>query len=563
MTVNFEKTISLIQSAQAKAGFEAGLDNSLGQSLMAVFDGAVQRYVNSPAFSCQGAVLNFGQLDRSVSAFSAFLQQKTTLLAGDRIAIQLPNLLQYPVAVFGALKAGLVVVNVNPMYTARELEHQLKDSGAKAIIVCTSSEGAAKEVIPTTGVEYVIATNLQDMDMPFDQSDSVVHCAGSIPGAIAFLHSLRVGDSLSSNTVPRTESDIAVLQYTGGTTGISKGVQLSHKNLIANVLQLKSSQLGVGLQPGKEIVIVPLPLYHIYAFTLTLLGFFSDGQHSVLITKPADISGFCQRLAAHKFSIFLGLNTLFSGLCRTPEFRSLDFSHLKYTLSGGMALTHTVAQGWEQTTGCVVHEGYGLSEASPVVSMNPASGIRVGSIGVPLSDTLVKLVDDSGNVLAPGEIGELCVKGPQVMQGYWQRLDETTKTLSVDGWLSTGDMAYIDDDGYLHIADRKKDMVIVSGFNVFPNEVEQVVGQCAGVVECAVVGVPDEKRGEAVVLVLVVDDPSLDEEKILKHCREQLTAYKIPRRLVFVRSLPKSNVGKILRREIRDSLLPCISTGSE
>lgn len=557
--LNIENTNTLTSLAQVASGYLSDVDLSSEQTLVDIFNAAVSEYGDRPAFSCMGKTLSFNELNRLTSAFAAYLQSNTTLVPGDRLAVQLPNLLQYPLVLFGALKAGLVVVNVNPMYTARELKHQLNDAGVKAMVVFTLLEEAAKDVIPKTGIEYVIATDPLDLHIPFEEFGQGETSIGSIPNAIPLQKILSVGDQLPAVTVWRSENDLAVLQYTGGTTGVSKGVMLSHRNLRANMLQMNATLEGVDLVPGEETVIAPLPLYHIYTFTVICLGYFSQGHHSVLIPDPRNIEDFSKQIKGYRFSAFMGINTLFTGLSRSVDFKALDFSNLKYTLSGGMALTPEVAQRWQELTGCPINEGYGLSETSPAVSVNPRTRIKLGTIGVPVPGTKIKIIDADGNAMSPGDIGELCVKGPQVMQGYWQRPDETRKVLSDDGWLKTGDMAYVDSDGYISIADRKKDMVIVSGFNVYPNEIEQVVAQCPGIVECAAIGVDDDKSGEAVMLVAVADDKDLDEEKVIAHCRESLSGYKVPRHVVFTSELPKSNVGKILRREIREIYAPVVA----
>ncbi|MFO7528801.1 MAG: long-chain fatty acid--CoA ligase [Marinobacter sp.] len=529
------------------------------QSMVDVFEQAVKKYADRPAFSAVGATLTYRDLDTQSRNFAAWLQNKTDLKPGDRIAVQLPNLPQYPVVVFGAMRAGLIVVNTNPLYTQREMEHQFNDSGAKALVVLANMADNAEKVVPQTGIEHVIITEIGDMNSPIKRTlmNAVVkHVkkmvpAFNIPGAHKLPAVLGAGAREKFTPVEARKDDIAVLQYTGGTTGVAKGAMLTHSNLVANLLQVRPMMEDT-VEEGKEVVIAPLPLYHIYSFTLNCGIMMEAGAHNVLIPNPRDIPGFVKELKNHKFTAFLGLNTLFVALCNNEDFQDLDFSSLKLTSSGGMALTSDTAKMWQRVTGCEISEGYGMTETSPVVTFNPLSAIQIGTIGLPIPSTIVKTIDDDGNETPLGEPGELCVKGPQVMRGYWQRPEDTQRSFTEDGFLKTGDIALIQEDGYIRIVDRKKDMIIVSGFNVFPNEVEDVVSAHPKVVECAAVGIPDAKSGEAVKVYLVPTAEGVSENELKEFCRERLTAYKVPKHFEFRDELPKTNVGKILRRELRD-----------
>lgn len=528
-------------------------------SMVDVFNRAVKTYADRPAFSAVGVTLSYRDLDTQSRNFAAWLQNKTDLKPGDRIAVQMPNLTQYPVVVFGAMRAGLIVVNTNPLYTAREMEHQFNDSGAKALVVLANMAENAEKVLPHTCIEHVIVTEIADMHSPIKRTlmNAVVkHVKKMVPSfnmpqAHKLPAVLSAGAREKFTPVECTQDDIAVLQYTGGTTGVAKGAMLTHGNLVANLLQVRPMMEDTIIE-GQEVVIAPLPLYHIYSFTLNCGIMLEAGGHNVLIPNPRDIPGFVKELKNHKFTAFLGLNTLFVALCNNEEFQDLDFSHLKLTSSGGMALTTDTAKMWERVTGCAISEGYGMTETSPVVTFNPRSAIQLGTIGLPVPSTQVKTIDDDGNETALGEPGELCVKGPQVMRGYWQRPEDTQKSFTEDGYIQTGDVAVIQEDGYIRIVDRKKDMIIVSGFNVYPNEIEDVVSSHPKVVECAAVGIPDAKSGEAVKVYLVPTTEGVTENELKEFCRERLTAYKVPRFFEFRDDLPKTNVGKILRRELRD-----------
>ncbi|EST15201.1 long-chain fatty acid--CoA ligase [Pseudomonas fulva] len=545
------------------AGIAAQIDPDEFPNIQAVLKQSCQRFADKPAFSNLGKTLTYGELYTLSGAFAAWLQQHTDLKPGDRIAVQLPNVLQYPVAVFGAMRAGLIVVNTNPLYTAREMEHQFKDSGAKALVCLANMAHLAEKVVPKTQVKHVIVTEVADLLPPLKRLliNSVIKYvkkmvpAYHLPSAVRFNDALALGKGQPVTEANPQADDVAVLQYTGGTTGVAKGAMLTHRNLVANMLQCRAL-MGSNLQEGCEILITPLPLYHIYAFTFHCMAMMLIGNHNVLISNPRDLSAMVKELGKWKFTGFVGLNTLFVALCNSDAFRALDFSALKITLSGGMALQLSVAERWRAVTGCAICEGYGMTETSPVAAVNPAQANQVGTIGIPVPSTLCKIVDDAGNELPLGEVGELCVKGPQVMKGYWQREEATAEILDSDGWLKTGDIALIQPDGYMRIVDRKKDMILVSGFNVYPNELEDVLAAVPGVSQCAAIGIPDEKSGELIkVFVVVKPGMTVTKEQVMEHMRANLTGYKVPRQVEFRDTLPTTNVGKILRRELRDEEL--------
>lgn len=532
------------------------------RSILDVFTSATAKYAERPAFTCLGHTLTVGDIDRLSARFASYLQNKTNLKPGDRIAVQLPNVLQYPVVVFGALRAGLTVVNTNPLYTERELKHQLNDSGAKALVVLANIANTASAIVPETSVEQVIVSEIADLHAPVKRlliNNVAKYIKKMVPefsfaNQVNFLDAMSAGGAAPHQDVKGTPDDVAVLQYTGGTTGVAKGAMLTNRNLVANMEQVREA-LGDAIREGEEYYVAPLPLYHIYAFTIHCMCLFTTGNHSLLIPNPRDIQGFVKTLKGKRFTGFCGLNTLFNGLMRYPEFANLDFTKLRTTCSGGMALTRATAEKWEQMTGCVVTEGYGLTETSPVVSFNPVEGVQTGTVGVPVPGTEVKVIDDNGNDLPNNTPGELCVRGPQVMKGYWERPEATAETIDAEGWLKTGDMAVIQDDGYIKIVDRKKDMIIVSGFNVYPNEIEDVVSAHPKVTEAAAVGIPNERSGEIVKLFVVKADDSLTAEEVVAYCRDNMTAYKVPKSIEFRTDLPKTNVGKILRRELREEEL--------
>ncbi len=518
---------------------------------------ACRQHGDKPAFTSFGRTLNYAELDRLSAAFAVYLQRHTRLQPGDRIAVQLPNLIQYPVVVYGAMRAGMVVVNTNPLYTSSEMEHQFKDSGAKALVIHKSMAHKADSILKNTAIETTLVTQVGDLHGFVKRTllnaavkyIKKLEPAYKLPGAIDLRSALLSCIGEVPTHVTLKPGDTAVLQYTGGTTGVSKGAVLSHANLVSNALQARIL-IGTAGKGWAREVISPLPLYHIYAFTLSQLAVL-EGGHCVLIPNPRDIDGFVKELGKWQYSAFVGLNTLFVALCNHPEFARLNFDSLKVTCSGGMALTQAAAQQWQDTTGCVVTEGYGLTETSPGVCFNPPGKERIGTIGLPLLETEVRLIGTDGEEVASGEPGELCVKGPQVMQGYWQREKETRATFTDDGYLITGDIAIREDDGYFRLVDRAKDLIIVSGFNVYPNEVEDAICLHPDVVECAAVGVPDDICGEQVKVVLVARR-EMSREEIRDWCRDRLTAYKIPRLVEFTDELPKTNVGKVLRRALRD-----------
>ncbi|HCN65508.1 MAG TPA: long-chain fatty acid--CoA ligase [Pseudomonas sp.] len=545
------------------AGIAAEINPDEYPNIQTVLRQSCQRFADKPAFTNLGKTITYGELYELSGAFAAWLQQHTDLQPGDRIAVQLPNLLQYPIAVFGAIRAGLIVVNTNPLYTAREMEHQFNDSGAKALVCLANMAHLAEKVVPQTSVKYVIVTEVADMLSPFKRVliNSVIKYvkkmvpAYHLPNSIKFNDILSKGHGQPVKEANPISSDVAVLQYTGGTTGVAKGAMLSHRNLIANMLQCKAL-MGSNLNEGSEILITPLPLYHIYAFTFHCMAMMLLGNHNILISNPRDLPAMVKELSKWKFSGFVGLNTLFIALCNSEAFRKLDFSHLKVTLSGGMALQLSVAERWKTVTGSPICEGYGMTETSPVASVNPIQNIQVGTIGIPMPSTLCKVINDAGEELPLGEIGELCIKGPQVMKGYWERPDATAEIMDSDGWLKSGDIAVIQPDGYMRIVDRKKDMILVSGFNVYPNELEDVMASLPGVLQSAAIGIPDEKTGELIkVFIVVKPGMTLTKEQVMAHMRANLTAYKAPKIIEFRESLPTTNVGKILRRELRDEEL--------
>ncbi|KIU44403.1 MULTISPECIES: long-chain-fatty-acid--CoA ligase FadD2 [Pseudomonas] len=549
------------------AGVPSHIDLTVYKSVLEVFERSCKRFADRPAFTNLGVTLTYADLDRQSAAFAGYLQQHTDLVPGDRIAVQMPNVLQYPIAVFGAMRAGLIVVNTNPLYTAREMRHQFKDSGARALVYLNMFGKLVQEVLPDTGIEVLIEAKMGDL-LPLAKGwlvNTVVARvkkmvpAYHLPQAVPFRQVMRQGRGHALKPVQVTLDDVAVLQYTGGTTGLPKGAMLTHGNLVANMLQVLAcfSQLGPDgqrmIKEGQEVMIAPLPLYHIYAFTANCMCMMVTGNHNVLITNPRDIPGFVKELKKWRFSALLGLNTLFVALMENPDFKNLDFSSLKVTNSGGTALVKATAERWESITGCRIVEGYGLTETSPVASTNPyGQQARLGTVGIPLPDTAYKVIDDDGNELALGERGELCIKGPQVMKGYWQRPDATAEVLDAQGWLKTGDIAVIDPDGFTRIVDRKKDMIIVSGFNVYPNEIEDVVMAHPKVANCAAIGVPDERSGEAVKLFVVPRDGGVSVEELKAYCKANFTGYKVPKQIVLRDSLPMTPVGKILRRELRD-----------
>ena len=549
------------------AGVPNEIDLGAYKSVIEVFERSCKKFADRPAFSNMGITLTYAELERYSAAFAGYLQAHTDLLPGDRIAVQMPNVLQYPIAVFGALRAGLIVVNTNPLYTPREMRHQFKDSGARALVYLNMFGARVEEVLADTDIQYLIEAKMGDL-MPtakgwlvntlVDKVKKMVP-AYKLPQAVPFKSTLRLGRGHDIKPLDVSLDDVAVLQYTGGTTGLAKGAMLTHANLVANMQQARAclGQLGDDghplLKEGKEVMIAPLPLYHIYAFAANCMCMMVTGNHNVLITNPRDIGAFIKELKNWRFSALLGLNTLFVALMEHPDFKTLDFSGLKLTNSGGTALVKATAERWEQMTGCRITEGYGLTETSPVACTNPyGNQSRLGTVGMPIPGTLLKVIDDEGVEQPLGERGELCIKGPQVMKGYWNKPEATAEVMDAEGWFKTGDVAVIEADGFVRIVDRKKDMIIVSGFNVYPNEIEDVVMAHPKVANCAVIGVPDERSGEAVKLFVVPRESGVSLEELKAYCKENFTAYKVPKHIVLRDSLPMTPVGKILRRELRD-----------
>ncbi len=516
-----------------------------------------RKYAENPAFTSFGRTLSYAELDRLSTAFAVYLQRETGLQPGDRIAVQLPNLIQYPVVLFGAFKAGLVVVNTNPLYTPAEMEHQFRDSGAKALVIHKSMAHNAEKILANTDIQHVFLTQVGDLHGFVKRhllNAAVKYIKKmeprfNLPGAIGLREALLRHLDQQHEPAERQPSDLAVLQYTGGTTGVSKGAMLTHANLLSNMLQ-GIAVIGEADKTWANNVLSPLPLYHIYAFTVAQI-ILASGGHSILIPNPRDLPGLVKEISHWKITTFLGLNTLFVGLCNNAEFRALDFSTLQMTLSGGMALTHAAADHWQEVTGCTVLEAYGLTETSPAVSINPPNAIRIGTIGLPVPETEVAIIGPKGEHLPEGIPGELCVRGPQVMPGYWHNEAATQASFTDDGYLITGDIAVLEEGGYLRIVDRAKDLIIVSGFNVYPNEVEDVATDHPGIIECAAIGMPDPVCGEVVKLIAVRSDDALSEQELRSWCQERLTRYKVPKLIEFVPELPKSNVGKILRRMLK------------
>ncbi|WP_339070092.1 long-chain-fatty-acid--CoA ligase FadD2 [Pseudomonas idahonensis] len=549
------------------AGVPNEIDLGAFKSVIEVFERSCKKFADRPAFSNMGVTLTYAELERYSAAFAGYLQSHTDLVPGDRIAVQMPNVLQYPIAVFGALRAGLVVVNTNPLYTAREMRHQFKDSGARALVYLNVFGQKVQEVLGDTDIQFLIEAKMGDLmptakgwlvNLVVDKVKKMVP-AYHLPQAISFKSALRLGRGQGIKPLQVGLDDVAVLQYTGGTTGLAKGAMLTHGNLVANMQQARAclGQHGPDghsqWREGQEVMIAPLPLYHIYAFTANCMCMMVTGNHNVLISNPRDIGAFIKELKNWRFSALLGLNTLFVALMDHPEFKNLDFSNLKLTNSGGTALVKATAERWQKLTGCRITEGYGLTETSPVACTNPyGDRSRLGTVGLPVPGTTLKVIDDQGTELPLGERGELCIKGPQIMKGYWNKPEATAEVLDAEGWFKSGDIAVIDPDGFVRIVDRKKDMIIVSGFNVYPNEIEDVVMAHPKVANCAVIGVPDERSGEAVKLFVVAREAGVSLEELKAYCKENFTGYKVPKHIVLRESLPMTPVGKILRRELRD-----------
>ena len=524
-----------------------------------ILDKSFEDYAEKPAFTCMGKTFTYHEIDYLSKKFGSYLQNQLGLSKGDRVALMMPNILQYPVALMGVLRTGMIAVNVNPLYTAKELKHQLNDSGAETIIIFENSAAILEKVLPDTNVKNIITTGIGDL-LGFPKSMIVnfviKHVKKMVPSwnlnSVKFNDVLADGDQAKFKAADISLDDVAFLQYTGGTTGLSKGAVLTHKNIVANMLQARE-WVGPVLKNGEEILITPLPLYHIFSLTANFFLFSSIGAHNILITNPRDIPDFVKKISKYKFTFITGVNTLFNALVNDEDFKKLDFSEMKVALGGGMAVQKAVAAKWKEVTGKPLVEAYGLTETSPAACINPLDIPEYnGKIGLPISSTEVKILDDEGNELPIGENGEIAIKGPQVMQGYWQQVEETAKVMTQDGFFKTGDIGFQDKKGYFQIVDRKKDMILVSGFNVYPNEVEDVVAGHPKVLECAAVGVEDEKSGELVKIFIVKKDDSLTEQEIKDFCKEELTNYKRPKFVEFRAELPKSNVGKILRKELRE-----------
>ena len=537
------------------------IDSTKYESLAELLDNSFENFGNNPAFENMGKVMTFNELKIAANNFSAYLLHDLGLNQGDKVAIQMPNLLQYPVVLFGVLRAGMTVVNVNPLYTSSELKHQLNDSDSKVIIVLANFANILEEILPETKLKHVLVTQIGDMIGGI--KGSLLNFAVkylkkmvpsfNLPKSTSLMKALKSGANHTFVQPYIKSGDLAFLQYTGGTTGVSKGAMLSHGNLVANLLQVNAWMKSGGMKEGAEVYITALPIYHIFALVANVLGSVSSGSQNILITNPRDMDGFVKELKKHKFTIMSGVNTLFNGLLNHSEFKNCDFSKLRFGFGGGMAVQNSVAEKWYKVTGSPLAEGYGLTETSPVLTINPLDGRhKMGTIGLPIFNTEIKNFDDDFVEVAIGEPGELCVKGPQVMQGYYNRPKETDNVMQ-EGWFKTGDVAIMDEDGFFKIVDRKKEMILVSGFNVYPNEIENIISSHSKVLEVGVIGVPDPKSTEAVKAVIVKKDETLNEAEIVAYCKEKLTGYKCPRHVSFVSELPKSNVGKILRRIIKEN----------
>ena len=539
-------------------GIPANIDTTQYETLVDFLKDCFTKYSKLNAFECMGKKMTYAEADRLSTQFGAYLHSRG-LKPGDRIALMMPNLLQYPIAVFGALKAGLIIVNTNPMYTPREMLFQFEDSGVKAIVIVENFAANLESVISKTQIETVIMTSIGEMLGSI--KGSIVNFAVryikrlvpkyNLSNVVSFSHALEEGKKFKIKEFQGQASDVIVHQYTGGTTGISKGAMLTNANLVSNMLQIRTWMQSY-LEEGKEITLSPLPMYHIFAFSVNCLAMLSYGAHTVLVTNARDLSSIVKEFNRSKISLMTGLNTLFNALLNNEEFRKCDFSSLKITVGGGMAIQRVVADRWKEVTGCPLTEGYGMTESSPLISVNPLDGGKVGSIGLPVSSTDIRIMKEEGTLAGYNEIGEIQCKGPQVMAGYYKQPDETSKAIIDDGWLCTGDIGRMDEEGYMYIVDRKKDMILVSGFNVFPNEIENVVVQHPKVLEVAAIGVPDDKSGEVVKIFVVKKDDNLTKDELMAYCKSNLTGYKMPKHIEFRDELPKTNVGKILRRALKE-----------
>ena len=540
-------------------GVPANIDADAFPSVVAMIDSYLEKYAKLEAFSCMGATLTYAELDKYATQFGAYLQSRG-LQPGDRIALMMPNLLQYPIALFGALRAGLVIVNTNPLYTPREMEHQFTDAGVKGIIIAENFCSNLEKILSHTAINTIIVTSIGEMlgTIKGGITNFVVRNVKrmvpkyNLPNTVSFKEAMKQGKKFTIERPQSKPEDTIIIQYTGGTTGVAKGAMLTNRNLVANVQQVRAIMVPK-LQEGKEVTLCPLPLYHIFAFTVNCLSMCAFGAKNVLITNPRDLSTIVKAFKQYPISLLTAVNTLFNALLNHKAFTEVDHSALKVTVAGGMALQNVVAEKWEQVTGCPLSEGYGMTETSPVASVNPLDGTgRIGTIGLPIPSTDMRVVSDTGALLEVGQVGEIQIKGPQVMKGYYERQDETERVLTPEGWIFTGDIGMMNEDGFFQIVDRKKDMILVSGFNVYPNEVEDVVAKHPKVLEVAAIGIPSDKSGEVVKLFVVKKDKSLTKEEIVAFCRESLTGYKIPREIEFRNELPKTNVGKILRRALKE-----------
>lgn len=540
-------------------GVPANINPDQYESLLDMFEETFQKYKNLPAFTCMGKTLTFKTIDIASKNFAAYLHSRG-MEPGDRIALMMPNMLQYPIALFGALRAGLIVVNTNPLYTPREMKHQFIDSGVKAIVICENFASNLEKVLPETQIKTVIVTSIGELlgGLKGTIVNFVVRYIKkmvpkfNIPNTVTVKEAIAQGAKFSIKSFKTSSDDTILLQYTGGTTGVAKGAMLTNRNLVANMLQIRAVMM-FKLTEGKEVVLSPLPMYHIFAFTVNCLALMGIGAHTVLVTNARDLPSVLKEFKNHPISLMTGVNTLFNALMNHPNFAESNFSSLKVTVGGGMAVQRPVAERWQKLTGCPLTEGYGMTETAPVTAVNPIDGSgKLGTIGLPVPSTDMRVVDEEGIEVPIGEVGELQVKGPQVMKGYYNRPDETQKVMK-DGWMCTGDMAIMQEDGYFTIVDRKKDMINVSGFNVYPNEIEDVIAGLPKVLEVAAIGIPDDRSGEVVKVFIVKKDDSLTKEDVIAYCHENLTNYKVPKQVEFRSELPKTNVGKILRRALRDS----------
>jgi len=540
-------------------GVPANINPDEYDCLVEMFERTFKKYGNQPAFTNMGKTITFSQLDTMSKQFGAYLTSRG-LEKGDRVALMMPNMLQYPIALFGVLRAGFIVVNTNPLYTPREMHHQFNDAGVKAIVIAENFAANLEKVLPETDIKAIVLCSIGEMlgtvkgkvvDFMIRRVKRLVP-KFDLPNTVGFKEAINQGKKFKMEVHEGKPDQTILLQYTGGTTGVAKGAQLTNRNLVANMNQIRAWMLPY-LDEGKEVALSPLPMYHIFAFTVNCLALMSIGTHTVLVTNPRDLPSVIKEFGNHPISLMTGVNTLFNALVNHKDFQNADFSHLKVTVGGGMAVQRAVAEQWQKVTGCFLSEGFGMTESSPVVTINPLDDNgRLGTIGIPIPSTDVRIANDNDEPLPHGEVGELQVKGPQVMKGYYRRPEETAKTITEDGWLKTGDIAKMTEDGFFQIVDRKKDMILVSGFNVYPNEIEDIVAAHPKVLEVAAVGVPDAKSGELVKVFVVKKDKSLQEDELIQYCRENLTGYKVPKFVEFREDLPKTNVGKILRRKLRD-----------